>query len=217
MKLCVVGNGPNARGCGAAIDQFDFVVRTTGFWVSGPNGTGSKLDAYAWFGAQEQIPPFPHSFEHWITLPIRYANPPSGYGCHWQNVAYHAALRPIRWVPDAMWWKECACISALSSFAPFAPPSTGFTAVDMALRIFEPEELWLYGFDGTVQGKPGWGDNNPQWRDDGPHDLYVEKLLIHRLMTTGEWLGKPCGTRVVWPHCPIGKVEETDGRQVSGG
>lgn len=218
MRLCIVGNGPSAGGKAAKIDACDFVVRTTGWWKSGPADAGRKLDAYAWFGAEEQadIPEqyAVHPFEHWMTLPLLRCWPPhttpkgDPHGGQWMNVVAKSTLRPIRWITEDLWQREMAMLTLLSkTHKPTVPPSTGFTAVDMAIHLYAPAELVLYGFDATLKDKPGWRDNNPQWRDDGPHDLHLEKQLIHKLAVENVWIGEPCGVRVIWPDDPIAKEE----------
>lgn len=216
MRLCIVGNGPSARGKAAEIDACDFVVRMTGWWKSGPGDCGEKLDAYAWFGAEEQSQ-IPEQYalapyEHWVTLPLSRCWPPhttpKGYphGGQWMNVVGQSVLRSVRWVTEDMWQREMAALTLASrTHKPTSPPSTGFTAVDMAIHIYAPGEIVLYGFDATTQSKPGWGDANPEWKDDGPHDLYQEKVIINRLLTHAEWIGEPCGVRVTWPDNPLAK------------
>jgi len=214
MKMCIVGNGPSAGGKAAEIDACDFVVRMSGWWQSGAADSGHKLNAYAWFGAQEQraipeqyalVP-----FEHWITLPLLRCWPPhttpkgKPHGGQWMNVVDKSTLRPIRWVTQAMWNREWAVLTQLSDAkTPDCPPSTGFTAIDMAIHLYQPAEIVLYGYDATRKDRPGWGDHNPQWDDNGPHDLHLEKWLIDKLLTDGIWLGKPCNVKITWPDNPI--------------
>jgi hypothetical protein len=217
--MCIVGNGPSACGKGDEIDACDFVVRMSGWWRSGPGDSGRRLDAYAWFGAQEQCEvPEEYAFsafEHWMTLPVQRCWPhttPTGvqHGGQWSNVAEKATLRPIRWVTQAMWNHELAMLTLLSKTkTPEAPPSTGFTAVDMAIHLYQPTEILLYGFDATTKDRDGWSDNNPQWTDNGPHDLHLEKQLIHKLAAEGVWINGPCGVKVTWPDDPIAREEST--------
>jgi hypothetical protein len=213
VRLCIVGNGPSASGKAAEIDACDFVVRTTGWWKNGPGDCGEKLSAYAWFGAMDQaaIPDryAATAFEHWMTLPLSRCWPPQltpdgqPHKGHWANLVEKATLRPIRWVTEFMWQREMACLTLLSKRgSPLCPPSTGFTAIDLAIRLYQPRELLLYGFDAIAKERPGWGDNNPEWQDDGPHDLGLEKQLIFRLMIDRVWINEPCGVQVVWPDCP---------------
>lgn len=210
MRVCIVGNGPLAKGHGAEIDACDFVVRTTGWWKSGPGDVGEKLNAYAWFGASGQLP-MPeryatHPFEHWFTLPLSRCNPPhEPHGGFWQNVVTQSAMRPIRWIGERIWQSEKESLMAVSDSTAFeVPPTTGFTAIDMAIRALNPAEIVLYGFDATLQDKNGWGDNNPQWtKGCEAHDMYAEKLLIHKLAIEGVWLGEKCEVKVAWPHNPI--------------
>lgn len=210
MRVCVVGNGPSAIEHAADIDACDFVVRMCGWWRSRPGDSGKRLDAYAWFGTQWQMEiPDPWrtvSFQHWFTLPPSRCNPPnSGHCGFWQNVVDMACLRPTFWIPERQWRREAAYLAVESKQDWIeTPPSTGFTAIDMALHLFAPDELVLYGFDATVASARGWGDNNPHWSDNGPHDLLAEKRLLHRLAMAGEWLGKQRQTKVVWPDNPIG-------------
>lgn len=218
MRLCIVGNGPSASGKAVEIDACDFVVRMCGWWRSGPQDTGRRLDAYAWFGAEEQRDvPEQYAFapfEHWMTLPLLRCWPPHTtpkglpHGGQWMNLVEKANLRAIRWVTEDMWQREMAILTLLSETKrPTAPPSTGFTAVDMAIHLYRPDEIHLYGFDATLPGRPGWGDNNPQWCDSGPHDLDLEKQLIHKLAAEGIWINRPCGVKVTWPDDPIAKGE----------
>jgi hypothetical protein len=209
VKVCIVGHGPSAKDKAAEIDACDYVVRMCGWFKTGQENTGTKLNAYAWFGTWEHIPPEEYAkafFCHWFTLPLSRCCPPhEGHGGHWDIVVANSVLRPIRHVPEYLWQHEAAALHMEQRCKrDEVPPSTGFTAIDMALRILPVTELVLYGFDATTQDRPGWGDNNPQWRDDGPHDLAAEKRLIARLADNGEWLGEKFGVKVVWPDRPEG-------------
>lgn len=109
----------------------------------------------------------------------------------WQQEAAHLMVESQRLRGGVAGWDE-------------VPPSTGFTAADIALCVLPVTELHLFGFDATTQDRPGWGDHNPIWSDAGPHDLWAEKSLLARLADAGVWLGQPKGVEVVWPARPAG-------------
>ena len=122
------------------------------------------------------------------------------------NAISCAGMRPMHFISEDLWEAEKAYLSATTSREhKWAAPTTGFTALDMALRILNPELIKLYGFDATVEGKPGWGDAREviKWLPSaGGHDMLAEKQAIAALRDTGVWLGKPCDTKIVWPGAP---------------
>lgn len=194
MRVAVVGNGPSAAGRGAEIDAHDFVVRCNAFGLAGALDAGVKLSAWAWFACpvvaerMGQAPAGDYCF--WMTKPL------AQWGCSDivdpRLLIRWAAGRPIRWVPIA-YAKEVA--EALG-----AEPTTGFMAVDMAIRMLRAPEIGLYGFDAVRPGEPGWGDAREvwPWLVNYPHRQDLEKIAFTRLRDEGTWLGQPCATRLNW-------------------
>lgn len=220
MRVAVVGNGPSAAGRGAEIDACDRVVRCNRCFDTGASGAGSKLDALAVYGNESLraglsdagvlagaaslggiLPP---ACEVWLTLPPSRCRPFAPEHCGNVLVAQAlAGLRPIRWIPEAAWAEELAHLCGLRGG--WSAPSTGFTAVDLALRVWRPDELLLCGFDATEPGASGWNDARdepwPLVQAQG-HGLAVEKLCFATLRDRGLWLGQPCATRVLWAGTP---------------
>ena len=111
------------------------------------------------------------------------------------NLARLAAGKPIRWYPDP-WYAEA--VKFLGGC-----PSTGFVAVDIAVRAMVPDVLVLYGFDATKPGLPGWDDARKPMVDH--HNFTKEKLTIAALRDRQEWLGEPWWEKppvVEWPNAP---------------
>jgi len=209
MRACVVGNGPSAARRGAEVDACDFVVRCTWFPLMFPDGgAGRRLDAWAWFGSTLQsgrMGGAPEGgYEVWFTLPLsRCSVVAKGHAGDLVNAVRLAGARPISVVTEERWDLEARGLSALSE-RPWCAPTTGLTAVDMALAR-SPDELLLVGFDATVPGRPGWGDARPvsPWRSDaGGHDLLAGKRALYELLEGGRWLGRPCRTKLIWPDAP---------------
>lgn len=194
VRVAVVGNGPSAAGKGAEIDAHDFVVRCNAFSLASAPDCGTKLSAWAWFAfpaVADRLGSAPGGdYCVWMTKPL------AQWGCSDvvdpRLLIRWAAGRPIRWV-TADFAKVAAC--ALG-----AEPTTGFTAVDMAVRMLGASELTLYGFDATTPDRPGWGDARTviPWQADYPHRQDLEKIAFTRLRDEAQWLGRSCGTRLAW-------------------
>lgn len=203
MRLALVGNGPSAADRGPHIDAHDFVVRFNAFPVVGARGAGTKLSAWCWFGnhtsSELLAAPPTGDYEVWASLPpskcLPYSKTPVG---DVRRVIDWAYGRAIRWVGEDQWHDEEAHLQA--------SPTTGFTAVTMALDLLAPESITLYGFDATVKGAPGYQDARPSehlvWSEG--HSYEREKLALVELRDKGHWLGQPVKTKLFWPCCPVG-------------
>lgn len=217
--VAIVGNGPSAEGRGAEIDACEFVVRCNNCIRMGAGRAGVRIDALAWFGDREsRCSPPPGDYEHWITLPPHRHWPP-----HWQHkggwekiVEAANGRAAIRWVTDWQWQREAAELARVGA-GPFAgrdwtAPTTGFTAVDMALRALRPARLCLYGFDATAPDAPGYDAGPCSWQ----HDFTGEKLHLAALRDHGHWLGESLGwtIAVTWPDAPA--LPQTDTRLAAG-
>ncbi len=196
-RVAVVGNGPSAGKYGREIDDADFVVRCSWFTVVGAEGAGEKLDAWAWLGhhlfMDEMKSPPSGEYECWATLPLSRCNPPHKEHCgNVLNVLAWAGRRVVRQTTEEDWAAQAAAIQSA--------PSTGFTAVDMAISsVPNITKLVLYGFDATVPDSPGWNDARPycQWPPECPHDFAAEKRELAK-MAHGYWLGEPIDFKLVW-------------------
>ena len=195
MRVCIVGNGPSAEGHGAEIDACDFVVRIKAFWVYGAENVGQRCDAVATYGdwrAWRQQPPF--SGEYWISQTLKQIEENS---VGWERLAFIsriANLQPLRWLPQPMW---DSLLQQIGSH-----PSTGIVAVCMGLAIIQPDELLLYGFDGTTPDKPNYHDaRRPNPNDPHAHDQLAEKRAIAELLD-GQWMGEPSRVKLTWPDMP---------------
>lgn len=196
MRVAVVGNGPSAAGRGAEIDAHDFVVRCAGFTVTGADGAGRRLDAWARFASPYifklmggRLPE--GSYEVWMTKPLSFWGRSDKVDP--EMLIRQSAGRPIRWITSENVIEEADFLRA--------EPTTGFTAVDMAIRYLRPAEVTLYGFDATTPAAPGWGDAKylaPGWNAAYPHDFPAEKVAFAELRDRGVWLGQPCGVRLSW-------------------
>lgn len=198
-SVCIVGNGPSATNKAAAIDACDFVVRMKAFWAHGPENAGNKINALCWYGGKngwEQHPDL--RCEHWCTQEpgLLYLDCEHQSGV--ERLEFFVAkawLRPIRWVPREMWL-------GLAEYLGSAP-TTGFTAIAMALVLFRPPELHLYGYDATTADKPNYHDARREIpREEAAcHNVAREKQVIAEMLG-GKWLGVPCETRLVWHEMP---------------
>lgn len=195
MKLCIVGQGPTAKGHGKEIDACDKVVRIKTWWHAGATDTGSKWDVHAHYGDGfwDDRPEF-HG-EHWWTQTMcQVRRNPAGWS-RLSFVANRARYEPVRFAPDALWDAAFARLQR--------HPSTGFMVVAMAMEIVEPSELVLFGFDGTTPDEPRMYNDARGGRVDTKcsHDLLAEKRAIAEILG-GAWLGEPCRTKLYWPQMP---------------
>lgn len=204
MKIAVVGNGPSAQDRGAEIDAHDFVVRCNWFAMQGGANSGTRLDAWAWYGQDVH--------------PLNTGGAPAGaYECwfgtfvsrHWMtNPDLLAGLlsfieqangRTVRFISREHWAGMFAALNC--------KPSTGFVSVALALEK-KPEVLSLYGFDATTPDRPGWQDAGKDrpgcspWPPESPHNFCGEKQILAVLAEKGLWLGTPCPTKLNWPARP---------------
>lgn len=194
MKLCVVGNGPSAKGHGAEIDACDFVVRIKAWWENGAEDAGSRCDALAHYGLCPggSVLPRPTG-EHWITQTVAHIE---GHDDGWDRLDYInrvANHRPIRWLTTEAWWRLQRHIKS--------DPTTGIIAVFIGLIVAQPAELLLYGFDSTTTDRPNFWDARETTERKSPHDVLAEKRIIAKI-ANGKWLGKPTETKLIWPDMP---------------
>jgi len=182
MRVAIVGNGPSAQAFSAEIDGAGIVVRCTDFAARKP--PGYRLDVWAWYGNRAQCPspnPAPQGdYRVWCTVPT------CAVGRHQtasiDNLCLQAGGRFVDIVPDTVW-------GALSDVLGTGP-STGLSAIGMAMHLLRPSEVWLFGFDATEESKD-------------EHNFKAEKLLIAK-MERHEWLGRPMPTRLTWFGKPAG-------------
>ena len=190
MRFCVVGNGPSAKGHGTEIDACDFVVRMKAWWAHGAEDAGQRIDAWAWFGAdQEIVLPVPvFACEHWFTHCMAQA---PGWDTPMLRAAFarEARQQPTRFLADWLWIRAVGYLDRL--------PSTGFVAVLMGLEALCPAELLLIGFDSLTPGSPNF--NNARYKSprNGAHNFVKEKAALAEIHN-GSWLGKPINTKLEW-------------------
>jgi hypothetical protein len=112
-------------------------------------------------------------------------------------------MRPIRWVSEGAWHNELRWLME-NNGGRWAAPSTGFTAVDMAIRCLPTDTLVLVGFDATTPDKDGWGDHTGNWPANlvAGHNFALEKQAIAQLRDDGRWLFESMPVAVEWPGAP---------------
>jgi len=194
VKVAIVANGPTAKGKGDLIDACDYVVRMKAFWEYGATDSGSKLDALCWFGKTEgwQNAPDLSGVEMWITQEprIMLATPERV-----RRVVNTSNLGVIRWQTyDMFYWAgEFIGVS----------PTTGFSAINMAIHILHPVELHLFGFDHVGFDKPNAHDARRSLDNEvaTDHDMTSEKHRIADLFR-GVWMGEKCETKLIWHEMP---------------
>jgi hypothetical protein len=194
MKVCVVGNGPSAKGKGSVIDACDFVVRIKQYWTFGAEGVGDKIDAWAWYGAAVATEKAPVACEHWITQSMyEYAQREWKHDDGAIRLERITSLRRdgvLRFIHHNV---VCDLSQHLGAFA-----STGLRAIAMALTT-QPDELVIAGFDAIA-------DDDMDARDGQHrppcHDMRAEKRLLCEL-EDGRWLGEPSRTRLRWLDPPM--------------
>jgi len=201
VKVCVVGNGPSATDRSNEIDACDFVVRLKQYWLHGAENAGRKIHALAWFG--EEFDGASDGYvdcEHWFTQSPSVVFDIAAGGFDQGRIAYFnrvVNLRQARWATDAMLERAYRHLGK--------HPSCGFTAIDMALALFAPCELVLYGYDSTTLDRPNYADARyplpEKFRLHPPHDMLAEKRAIAEL-GEGCWLGAAIDVELVWPDKP---------------
>jgi len=198
MKVCIVGQGPSAEGRGKEIDACDFVVRLKEFWRFGAVNSGTRIDAWAWYGVAYSSEPAapPSDCEHWVVHSMAgFCEREKRYGDGFDRLKRVGAVRNggvLRVIPGRV-------LKALTAYLGRFP-STGIRAVAMAMEVLEPDTLVLVGFDAATPLGMSCSDARGE---PGPacHDLLTEKLALTKL-ETGTWLGKPCRTAIEWLSRP---------------
>ena len=197
MIVSVVANGPSAAGKGKSIDNADKVVRIKAFWAHAAEDAGARTDAVAWFGDPYGWDSRPADLycEHWYTHgPTQIMHNTVNGKRNLREFNKLADMQPIRWLTHE-YWKRLAFRLKLC-------PSTGFIAVAMAMKVFKPDVLKLFGFDSTVPEQPHYYDARTPYVDAGfPHMMLKEKLLFAKILD-GSWLGQPCTTQLCWCAMP---------------
>lgn len=189
MKLCVVGQGPSAKGRGREIDACDFVVRMKAFWRCGAEDAGEKIDAWAWLGGDAKVtadPPPRLLCEQWLTYC------PQQMKAHEKRGELFTAAtkgRVVRQLTGEAWSRMKRYLKS--------DPSTGFVTVAMAMTAFSPEVLVLVGFDSTTPEKPNYYDARHKWPTIAGHQFDREKQALAGIHD-GTWLGEPTATTLEW-------------------
>lgn len=201
MKICVVGNGPSAKGHGAEIDACDFVVRIKAFWDFGAVDTGSKVNAIAWFGAQRKA---------WWDRDLSNGVPPCEHWRNWCNKQYEES--PLPWMRAKAFFDYITCGLSVATVSECQwmravryldrHPSTGFVAIVMVLDRWPTCKLLLTGFDATIAGRRDYYDARHRKHSDPIiHDMVAEKRAIAELFD-GTWLGEPSEASLTWLDMP---------------
>jgi hypothetical protein len=200
MQVCVVGNGPSAKGYGEQIDACDFVVRAKTWWKYGAVDVGTKVDAIVndgWWGEPDEEAW--KGCEHWLAwtvermklrkdrawIPLTRLSQKVGMGLVriFSHELRERAVRHIKPPGDGTF-------------------STGFVGVLMAMELFSGcDELHIYGFDGVRTGGPNFADARRPDRGKRNRDWSAEKRALAELFG-GTWLGHPCQTKLKWPQMP---------------
>ena len=202
MRIAVVGNGPSAKGRGVEIDAADFVVRINDFERIAAEDSGRKLSAWARYGNTEVPAPRPdQQCEIWYTLPPSRTRGQCVPNTNWGNLGFEvnaANWRLIMAIPE---WSYQVEAEAIANGGRFVGPSTGFTAIDMAIMRAGPGGVVaIYGFDAVTQDKPGWDEarGGKSWPAEVAHNFPREKQLLAELRDKGVWLGHPCPVKLEW-------------------
>jgi CMP-N-acetylneuraminic acid synthetase len=200
MKVAVVGNGPSATGAAEQIDSCDVVVRVRAFWKHGALDAGSKTTAIAWFGSVEDMDAdnMPSVSSHWLTHCPDQILLMEAAGARGEDrmifFSRKAGLSEIRWLPTALWNRLCSHLNS--------HPSTGFVAVAMAMEIYHPTELCIFGFD-AFDGEFSDARREIPIDQQMHHNMAAEKIAIAEI-AQGTWLGTPLEfpCYLNWPSCP---------------
>lgn len=199
MKLCIVGQGPSAKGRGREIDACDFVVRMKAFWLHGAENAGEKISAWAWFGDKEwpgdAVGPSSQC-EHWLThCKVQIATALKVGQKRVQRAKEAAGRAGYRQLSDRLWTRARVHLDR--------HPSTGFIAVCMGMDRFHRPDLVLYGFDSTGPQRPNYWDARRPPEPDCKHHHHVlaEKRAIAEIRN-GMWLGAPTTATLTWPDMP---------------
>lgn len=206
MKLCIVGQGPSAKGRGREIDACDFVVRMKAFWAYGAEDAGDKISAWAWYGYAgpkgDAVPKeaiasrVPGGTEHWFThCRQQVIDNLKTHPARFDDAIYASGGDPFHQLPDDLWGRAEQYLDR--------HPSTGFVAICMALDRFPDAELVLYGFDSITPARPNFWDARGGVRHEGklPHRVDLEKRAIAEIRD-GTWLGRPTAATLTWPDMP---------------
>jgi hypothetical protein len=196
VKVCIVAHGPSAENKAGEIDACDFVVRMLGFKTNGALDQGVRTDALAHFAWDQQQAEC--KCECWYTHCPEQLKVQGDVGQkRLKSLIRVANMGCVRWLSDDLWRQ---LRNALGRH-----PSTGIVAVAMAMHVFQPATLVLYGYDSTTLDRPNYADaRRPLPEKDcqrPPHNMLAEKQLIARI-GAGYWLGKECRTQLVWPDKP---------------
>lgn len=222
MKVCVVGQGPSAAGCGGEIDACDFVVRLRSYWTAGAEDAGSKISAHAYFGwwGGEEDPTGPDC-EQWFThCPQQLINhlcddvtkalhgkpEPSQCGLALRRLGFFvktAGHRRVFVLGDDLWHQMRDYLGS--------HPSTGFVAVAMALSRFPRCRLMLRGFDSTMPQRANyWDARQDQEHATLAHNMLAEKRALAEI-DDRQWLGFPIHARLDWTNRPdLGSEEQPE-------
>lgn len=208
MKLCIVGQGPSAKGRGREIDACDFVVRMKAFWAYGAEDAGDKISAWAWYGYAgpkgDAVPKeaiasrVPGGTEHWFTH-CRYQviSNPNSHPARLDNAIFATEGDSFHQLSDDLWRRAEQNLGY--------HPSTGFVAICMGLDRFPDAELVLYGFDSTTPDRSNYWDARgglgPGDEPNLPHRVDLEKRAIAEIRD-GTWLGLPTAATLTWPDMP---------------
>ena len=196
--VAIVGNGPSATGYGPQIDACHVVVRIKNYWTHGGKDAGDKLTAWATYGEEDDGPPTKPQ-EVWFTQTPEQVMANPAMRTRLTNAIAAARGIPLFWYTHEEWMEATLFLEA--------EPSTGFVAIQMALRRFPRCRLVIFGFDSTTPDAPNWEDATPfPGGNMSAHPFLREKQAIAAI-DGGQWMGRPTAATLTWPNRP--KLPET--------
>lgn len=206
VTLCIVGHGPSAACSAEFVDSHDIIVRCKGFWNWGPPEAGKKYDilaGYSWQTVADTVLPFDvprPSREWWLTLPREMCGYP--HCGRWEDIFDLACGMPVRWVLHSQWSRQANHIGRMGNADPTSP-STGFCAVDMAIRYFKAKRISIIGFDSTSEETYQFSDGSSP--PPSGHCWAGEKEALAQMADHRVWLGLPLpGVELNWVGRPGG-------------
>lgn len=190
-SVIVVGNGPSIlkHEVGTEIDKFDIVIRVNGFRIKGfEKYCGTKTNIWAaGLATNAERSHLEHKIDEvWALMPYRTIIEEATQ--KQKRRIYRFFNSGVDYPLDKIFHMTCDQFANMISTMPVGRPSTGLTAIYVALNIYNAKNITLHGFDyfqGAIGGTPvpHYYEHAHRWKNlhHGNREmLWVEKLLSEK-------------------------------------
>jgi hypothetical protein len=192
-NVIVVGNGPSILKyeVGAEIDKFDIIIRVNGFRIKGfEKYIGTRTDIWAaGLATNAERSHLENKIDEiWALMPYRTIFDEATLKQKRRIHRFFNKGGVVDYPLDKIFHLEVNQFAEMISNMPVGRPSTGLSAIYVALNIYKAKSVTLHGFDyfqGAISGTPvpHYYEHEHRWKNlhHGNREmLWIEKLLSEK-------------------------------------